>query len=153
MTQTSQAATQSFDEKFAEIVLTVAKPMFDQFSFDANSSGYQSRVEEARDADGNPFISVGFVLLRDTELGASPENECLFTLKALLAEQQIEVNAAYDQRPGKNGLLHEKLEPRMANHTILEDRLTKFLEAAMASRRPPVPPKPLISPIIWKARE
>jgi hypothetical protein len=153
MTHTSQTIAQSFDDKFEEIVLTVAKPMFDEFSFDATSNGYPSKVEESRDTDGNPFISVGFILQRDTELGMNPENECLFTFKGILAEQQIEVSAAYDQRPGKNGLLYEKLEVRMANHVVLEDRLTKFLEAAMASRRPPVPTKPLISPIIWKARK
>lgn len=155
MTQASQTATaaQRFHDKFEEIVLTEAKPMFDEFAFDATSNGYPAKVEESRDADGNPFISVGFILQRDAELGANPENECLFTFKGIVAEQQVEVSAAYDQRPGKNGLLYEKLELRMANHVVLEDRLTKFLDAAMAARRPPVLQKPLISPIIWKAKE
>lgn len=152
MTQATQTAAQTFQDKFAEITLTVAKPMFDEFSFDATANGYPAIVEESRDNNGDPFISIRFILDRNAILGEYPENECLFVLKGILAEKQFEVSAAYDQRPGKNGLLYEKLETRMANHTIIEDRLTKFLEAAMASRKPPVAPKPLVSPIIWKAR-
>lgn len=155
MTQPSQTQTtsQNFQGTFAELARRVAKPMFDHFSFDATANGYPAKVDESCDDAGNPFISIRLILDRDAILGEHPENESVFMLKGLLAERQFEVCGAYDQRPGKNGVMAEKLDTRMANDVILEDRLTKFLEAAMAARKPPVAPKPLVSPIIWKARQ
>ena len=153
MSQPDQAKDQAFLDVFAELVLTVARPMFESFAFDASQSGFPARVDEARDENGNPYIAIRLILRRDAQLDATPEEESLFTFKGLVAERLFEIRADYDRRPGKNGLMEEKVERRMANHVILEDRLTKFLEAAMASRKPPVAQKPLISPVIWKSRE
>lgn len=179
MSHAPQAASaeedpRSFKNEFMQILHTLAIPMFHEFASDARGNSFPSDSKDGVDADGNPYASVRFILDRKAELDADPDNECELVIKGLLGEEKVEINAAYDKRPGKAAAYREKLEIQMINQLGLEDHLTDFLSAAMASRREqPIPPRkreqqamattsapaaaaPAASqpiPIIWKKRE
>ncbi len=158
----------SFQDEFKQVLTTLARPMFEDFASDSRANGYPAEVESGKDEQGNYFALLKFILDRAAFLDVDRTNECEFVIKGLLAEEKVEINAAYDQRAGKEGAYHEKLEIQAINQLGLEDFLTDFLAAAMASRKgQEIPPrkaeaaaaaaaKPAAAipiPIIWKARK
>lgn len=165
--ESSHEEALSFQEEFVQVLTSLAKPMFEDFAADSRANGYPAEVESGKDEQGNYFALVKFILDRAAFLDVDRTNECEFVIKGKLAEEKVEINAAYDQRPGKEAAYHEKLEIQMVNQLGLEDYLTDFLASAMASRKGlEIPPrkkeaeaaaaaKPATStpiPIIWKAR-
>lgn len=172
----AQEDPRSFKNEFMQILQTLAAPMFREFASDALGNGFPADKREGQDADGNPYTAVRFILDRTASLDSDPSNECEIVFKGLLAEEKIDIRAAYDQRPGKEAAYHEQLEIQMINQVGLEDQLTDFLSAAMAARREqPIPPRkrdqtseqksrtaelmamppdqPKVIPIVWKKRE
>ncbi|MBV2235297.1 MAG: hypothetical protein KUL75_07095 [Sterolibacterium sp.] len=178
----TQEDPRSFRNEFMQILNTLAAPMFHEFASDAIGNGFPADKREGVDAQGNPYASVRFVLDRTANLDQDPGNECELVFKGLLADEKIDIHAAYDQRPGKEAAYHEQLEIQMINEVGLEDQLTDFLSAAMAARRgQPIPPRkrdqqaqadqdltmvnrtaelmampsdrPQVIPIVWKKRE
>lgn len=173
----AQDDPRSFKNEFHEILQTLALPMFHEFASDAIGNGFPAAEDHGVDANGNPFAAVRFVLDRRAQLGEDASNECEFIFTGLLAEEKIDLLAAYDKRPGKEANYHEQLEIQQINQVKLEDQLTDFLAAAMAARRnQPIPPRkaeqealtkqgvwPLPDPatpaagapipIVWKKRE
>ena len=173
----AQDDPRSFRNEFHEILQTLAIPMFHEFASDAIGNGFPATEENGVDVHGNPFAAVRFVLDRRAQIGVDASEECEFIFTGLLSEEKIDLLAAYDKRPGKEARYHEQLEIQQINQVKLEDQLTDFLAAAMASRRDqPIPPRkaeqaamtkagvwplpdpatPAASapiPIVWKKRE
>lgn len=167
-----QEDPRSFKNEFMEIMQTLTLPMFHEFASDARGNGFPADMSEGQDEKGNPYALVRFILSRNAQLDTDPGNECKLVFKGLLAEEKIDILAAYDQRPGKAAAYHEKLEIQMMNQIALEDQLTDFLSAAMAARKeeaipprkreerlnpaPAAPAAPASDqpiPIVWKKRE
>ena len=158
----------SFEDEFKQILGTLARPMFEDFASDSRANGYPAEVESGKDEQGNYFTLLKFILDRAAFFDVDLTNECKFVIKGLVAEEKIELHGDYDQRPGKEGAYHGKFDIQQINQLGLEDELTDFLSAAMASRKgEPIPPrkkeaeaaaaaKPPAAavpiPIIWKAR-
>ena len=175
MSSTDTTADQdprSFKNEFLQILHTLAIPMFHEFASDARGNSFPADSRDGLDAQGNPYAAVRFILDRNAVLDADPNNECELTLKGLLAEEKIELLAAYDKRPATAAAYHEKLEIQMINQLGLEDHLTDFLAAAMAARKsqpiparkrdqqgqtavpaPTAPTEAAPIPIVWKKRE
>ncbi len=169
----NQEDPRSFKNEFMEILHTLTLPMFHEFASDARGNGFPADMSEGTDEQGNPYAQVRFILNRNAQLDADPDNESKLIFKGLLKEEKIEILAAYDQRPGRAAAYHEKLEIQMMNQVALEDQLTDFLSAAMATRKDqPIPPRkreerlnptPVAQaaapaadqpiPIVWKKRE
>lgn len=131
----AQQDERSFKNEFMQILHTMTIPMFHEFASDARGNGFPADSGEGLDEQGNPYARVRFILDRRATLDSQPENECTLVFKGLLAEEKIDIHAAYDQRPGKEAAYHETLEIQMINQLGLEDQLTDFLSAAMACRK------------------
>lgn len=132
----------TFRKEFMEILETLAKTTFSDFASDATNNGFPARCSEGEDADGNPYMSVRFLLNREGQLDEHPENECLFVLKGLLKEKMVEITAAYDQRPGMNGVGVDRQDLLSTNQISLEDSLTAFLQRALDAHQPHQPRMP-----------
>lgn len=132
----------TFRKEFMEILETLAKTTFSDFASDATNNGFPAQCSEGEDSDGNPYMSVRFLLNREGKLGEHPENECLFVLKGLLKEKMVEITAAYDQRPGKNGAGVDRQDLMSTNQISLEDSLTAFLQRALDAHQPHQPRMP-----------
>jgi len=125
-----------FAESFKSLASSVAKPMLEQLAHDAKARGYAATVKEGVDEADNPYLAVNFIPERGAKLGASPTQECIFQLKALLSEQSVEYTACHDQRDGKKGTRVIKSDLQSINKTFLESEIEEFLTSSLEAREP-----------------
>lgn len=123
-----------FAESFRSMATRVAKPMLEQLAHDAKARGYAATVKEGVDEANNPYLGVTFIPERGAKLGGNAFQECIFQLKALLAEQCVEYTSCHDQRGGKKGLRVVKSDLQSINKTFLESEIEEFLTSSLEAR-------------------
>ncbi len=134
---TTSAAQEQFARSFASMAATVARPAFERFARIAMRRGFAAVVKEQVDADNNPCLLLRFI----PERGGQVEScECVFALKAKLAERMVEHAACHDPGKGWEGMTVTQSGLHSINHSFLEAGLEQFvrcaLEAAQAARAP-----------------
>lgn len=125
-----------FVNSFRRMTARVAGPIFEQLAHVAKTRGYPATVKEGVDEKNNPYHAVAFIPEVGARSGAAAAKECIFQLKALLADQSIEYTACHDPRAGKKGVRVIKSDLQSINKVFLEAEIEEFVTASLEAREP-----------------
>ncbi len=119
---------------FSSLTASVARPVFERFARIAMRRGFAAVVKEHVDEEDNPCLLLKFFPERGGQVGVQGP-ECVFTLKAMLAEKMVVHAACHDTRRGWGGMSITKSGLQSINHGFLEAGLEQFLRGALEARQ------------------
>jgi hypothetical protein len=130
-----QQDRKNFEQRFNDVIASVAKPIFYSFVADAQELGYPANIEEGLDGYGNPIFAVHMIPEKGSKFRVDAAAEvCVFQLKGVVNKQDVEHSVYYDQRPNKNGVFRETYKIQSINESTIERGLTDFLTRSLAAR-------------------